>query len=66
MDKEIITDKTSNIYKTIKEDSNLELPDLIKFKQIALKYNYKLNNYKDIKDLIKEVYKNVQETKKET
>ena len=43
-----------------------ELPDLIKFKQIALKYNYKLNNYKDIKDLIKEVYKNVQETKKET
>ena len=65
-DQEIITDKTSNIYKTIKEDSNLELPDLIKFKQIALKYNYKLNNYKDIKDLIKEVYKNVQETKKET
>ena len=63
---EIITDKTSNIYKTIKEDSNLELPDLIKFKQIALKYNYKLHNFKDIKDLIKEVYKNVQETKKET
>ena len=40
-------------------DLYLKMLDLIKFSNLANSYNKKIKNYKDIKDLIKDVYKNV-------
>ena len=48
-------DKTNTVFKNL----NNPLPDLIKFSKLANSYNKKIKNYKDIKDLIKDVYKNV-------
>ena len=67
-DKVLISDTTNSVFKDIEflEKNEIVLPDLILFNKIALNYNRKISNYKDIKDLIKEVYRNVSETKKET
>lgn len=51
----IASDKTNTLFKNISNP----LPDLIKFSNLANSYNKKIKNYKDIKDLIKDVYKNV-------
>ena len=51
----IVSDKTNILFKNISNP----LPDLIKFSNLANSYNKKIKNYKDIKDLIKDVYKNV-------
>lgn len=66
--KVLISDTTNSVFKDIEflEKNDIVLPDLILFNKIALNYNRKLSNYKDVKDLIKEVYRNVSETKKET
>lgn len=62
----LITDSSKTIFKDISflENNDIELPNIILFNKIALKYNQKLTNHKDIKDLIKEVYRNVTEIKK--
>lgn len=64
----LISDSTNTVLKDLNllESNKIELPDLILFNKIALNYGKKLTNHKDIKDLIKEVYRNAQETKKET
>lgn len=66
--KMVINDKTSIVFndKEFLNSNNIELPDLVSFSNKARNYNIKLKNYKDIKDLIKEVYKNVWENKKTT
>lgn len=66
--KMVINDKTNIVFndKEFLNNNNIELPDLVSFSNKARNYNIKLKNYKDIKDLIKEVYKNVQENKKTT
>lgn len=66
--KMVINDKTSIVFndKEFLNNNNIELPDLVSFSNKARNYNIKLKNYKDIKDLIKEVYKNVWENKKTT
>lgn len=66
--KMVINDKTNIVFndKEFLNNNNIELPDLVLFSNKARNYNIKLKNYKDIKDLIKEVYKNVQENKKTT
>ena len=64
----VINDKTSIVFNDNEflNNNNIELPDLVSFSNKARNYNIKLKNYKDIKDLIKEVYKNVWENKKTT
>ena len=66
--KMVINDKTNIVFndKEFLNNNNIELPDLVSFSNKAMNYNIKLKNYKDIKDLIKEVYKNVWENKKTT
>ena len=66
--KMVINDKTNIVFndKEFLNNNNIELPDLVSFSNKARNYNIKLKNYKDIKDLIKEVYKNVWENKKTT
>ena len=66
--KVLINDSTNTIFKNLDflESNHIDLPDLILFNKIALDYGKKLTNHKDIKDLIKEVYRNAQEIKKET
>lgn len=66
--KMVINDKTNIVFndKEFLNNNNIELPDLVSFSNKTRNYNIKLKNYKDIKDLIKEVYKNVQENKKTT
>lgn len=64
----LISDTVNSIFKDIDflEKNKIELPNLILFNKIATIYNQKLTNHKDVKDLIKEVYRNVSEIKKET
>ncbi len=66
--KVVIADKTTVVFKNLAflEENGISYPNLIKFNQIAKNYNQTLKNTKDIKDLIKEVYKNVQEIKNQT
>lgn len=51
----VASGKTNSLFKK----ENIPIPDLIKFSNLANSYNKKIKNYKDIKDLIKDVYKNV-------
>lgn len=55
----LISDSISSIFKNLNylKENKINLPNFIIFNQLALKYNKKLNNHKDIKDLIKDVYK---------
>lgn len=66
--KVLISDSTNTIFKdlTFLENNEIELPNIILFNKIALTYGKKLANSKDVKDLIKDVYRNVFENKKET
>lgn len=66
--KVLISDKTNLIFNNLDflEKNEIDLPNIILFNKIALNYNKKLPNSKDVKDLIKDVYRNVFETKKET
>ncbi len=64
--KVVINDKLDIVFKNLDLLKDLELPNLIKFTNIASTYNKNIKYYKDIKDLIKEVYKNVQETNNQT
>lgn len=63
----LIADKVKNIFKNLVflENNSIPLPNLILFNKIALNYKQKLTSHKDVKDLIKEVYRNVTEFKKE-
>ena len=65
--KVLISDKTKTVFKDLLflKDNNIELPEIIQFKEEALLYGIKLQNTKSVNDLIKDVYKNVKENKKE-
>lgn len=64
----LISDSINSVFKDLNflEENQIVLPDLVLFNKIALLYGIKLNNTKDVKDLIKDVYKYVHKTKKET
>ena len=65
--KVLISDKTKTVFKDLLflKDNHIELPEIIQFKEEALLYGIKLQNTKSVNDLIKDVYKNVKENKKE-
>ena len=65
--KVLINDKTKTVFKDLLflKDNQIELPEIIQFKEEALLYGIKLQNTKSVNDLIKDVYKNVKENKKE-
>ena len=65
--KVLIGDKTKTVFKDLLflKDNHIELPEIIQFKEEALLYGIKLQNTKSVNDLIKDVYKNVKENKKE-
>ena len=58
----LIYDKVDLVFKDIEFliNNQIELPNNILFSKLASKYSYDIKNYKDIKDLIKEVYRNAQ------
>lgn len=64
----LINDKGSLIFNNLDLliQNEIDLPNIIKFNKIALNYGKKIKNHKDVKDLIKEVYKDVFYNKKET
>lgn len=64
----LISDSTNLIFNdlNILENNEIDLPNIVLFNKIALNYNKKIPNTKDVKDLIKDVYKNVFQTKKDT
>ena len=51
-------DKTNTIYIDIK-DKDIDIPDLVMFTRLAKTKKVKLSYHKDIRDLIKDVYKHV-------
>ena len=57
----IAADKTEKIYKDVEflESNEIEIPETILFTYKARKRNVKLSYHKDIRDLIKDVYKHV-------
>ena len=65
--KVLINDKTKTVFKDLLflKDNQIELPEIIQFKEEAILYGIKLQNTKSVNDLIKDVYKNVKENKKE-
>lgn len=65
--KVLINDKTKTVFKDLLflKDNQIELPEIIQFKEEVLFYGIKLQESKSVNDLIKDVYKNVQENKKE-
>ena len=64
----LIKDKTISIFNNLDFllQNKIELPNLVLFNKIALNYNQKLTNYKEVNDLIKEVYRCVRKTNDET
>ena len=65
--KVLINDKIKTVFKDLLflKDNQIELPEIIQFKEEVLFYGIKLQESKSVNDLIKDVYKNVQENKKE-
>lgn len=61
-----ISGNKKNVFKDIEsfKTNNLELPDMIKFIDISKNYNIQISPLDSIKDLIKEVYRNVNEIKR--
>lgn len=64
----LIHEKTSIIFKDYDflTNNNISVPDLVLFNQIAMQYDKKLTNTKDINDLVKEVYRYVSKNKEKT
>ena len=61
----LVNDRTKLIFKDYNflEKNQIALPDLVLFSKIALEYNKKIDNYLDVNDLIKGVYKVASKTK---
>ncbi len=61
----LVNDRTKLIFKdyNVLEKNQIALPDLVLFSKIALEYNKKIDNYLDVNDLIKGVYKVASKTK---
>ncbi len=57
--KVLVQDKTKLIFKDLEflEKNQIMLPNIVLFRKIALNYDKKLENYKEVNDLIKGVYK---------
>ena len=57
----LISGETTSTYQDIDKikDKDIEIPDLVKFTMLAKKKKIKLSYHKDIRDLIKDVYKHV-------
>lgn len=57
----IAADKTEKIYEDVEflESNEIEIPEIVLFTYKAKKRNVKLSYHKDIRDLIKDVYKHV-------
>lgn len=57
----LAADNTVKVYQnmTLLKDNDIEIPDLIKFAMLAKQKKVKLSFHRDIRDLIKDVYKHV-------
>ena len=57
----LLADTTSKVYQNIKEleKNDIEIPNLVMFTKLAKDKKVKLTYHKDIRDLIKDVYKHV-------
>lgn len=59
--KVLVSGNTANVYQNINllRDNNIKLPDLVTFSMLAKDKKVKLSYHRDIRDLIKDVYKHV-------
>lgn len=57
----LLSDKTVKVYQNVKilEENNIEIPNLVMFTKLAKDKKVKLAYHRDIRDLIKDVYKHV-------
>lgn len=57
----LLSDKTVKVYQNVKvlEENNIEIPNLVLFTKLAKDKKVKLSYHRDIRDLIKDVYKHV-------
>ena len=57
----VAADETVKIYQDVDflKYNDIEIPDLVKFTYLAKKKKVKLSYHRDIRDLIKDVYKHV-------
>ena len=54
-----LSGSTNTIYENQDIDNDIDIPDLVRFTNLAKKKKVKLSYHKDIRDLIKDVYKHV-------
>ncbi len=61
----LISNKRSIVFEDLAflHDNDIELPNVLEFSYLANKYNKKISHFKDVKDLIKEVYRSATEIK---
>ena len=50
---------TDKVYQNPDLSNDIDIPDLVRFTNLAKKKKVKLSYHKDIRDLIKDVYKHV-------